>query len=232
MIFQKDESNYDAFLQRGMAKIMDIKTKQNNHQNSEQICKTIKEAKEDFKKAFKLSKTNLESLFWIAISNCELEIFDEAIEVLNEVLAIDSKYQPAYNLRGIAKSELGMFQEAINDFDKAYDLCSDDIENIYYRGLAKYDSNLLEESLLDLNTVIELKPKDVRFLNNRGLLLCDLKQFDQAIMDYESVIKIDPDNNIALSAFNEIKGFLGNKSDKKDFDNKVITKLLANKYKY
>ena len=128
VIFEKDESNYDAFFQRGMAKIMDIKTTQNNHQNSEQICKTIKEAKEDFKKAFKLSKTNLESLFWIAISNCELEIFDEAIEVLNEVLAIDSKYQPAYNLRGIAKSELGIFQEAINDFDKAYDLCSDDIE--------------------------------------------------------------------------------------------------------
>ena len=90
----------------------------------------------------------------------------------------------------------------------------------------------LEESLVDLNKVIELKPKDERFLNNRGLLLCDLKQFDQAIIDYESVIKVDPDNNIALSAINEIKGYLGNKSDKKDFDNKVISKLLENKYKY
>ena len=65
----------------------------------------------------------------------------------------------------------------------------------------------MEEALLDLNKVIELNPKDIRFLNNRGLLLCDLKQFDQAIIDYENVIKFDPDNNIALIAITEKKGF-------------------------
>ena len=90
----------------------------------------------------------------------------------------------------------------------------------------------LEESLVDLNKVIELKPKDERFLNNRGLLLCYLKQFDQAIIDYENVIKFDQYNKIASIAINEIKGLLGNKSDKKDFDSKEITKLIDNKYKY
>ncbi len=98
--------------------------------------------------------------------------------------------------------------------------------------MAKYDSSLFEESLVDLNKVIELNPKDVRFLNNRGLLLCELKKFDQAIVDYENVIKFDPNNNIALIAINEIKEFIEKQSDKKDFDNKAISKLLENKYKY
>ena len=51
-------------------------------------------------------------------------------------------------------------------------------------------------------------------------------------IDFEHVIKFDQNNNIALSFINEIKGFLENKSDKKYFDNKMITKLLDDKYKY
>ena len=238
MAIERDDINFVAFFKRGVAKVMDTKGSKDNIQTSEQNFQTFEEAKEDFIRANKLSQTgsdskiDLDCLYWIAMCNCELEIFDEAIEVLNELLVIDSKFQKAYVIRGIAKSELKRFKEAIIDFDKAYDLWSDDIENIFYRGLAKYDSSLLEESLVDLNKVIELKPKDVRFLNNRGLLLCDLKQFDQAIKDYESVIKIEPNNNIALIAISKIKDFLGNKFNKKDFDNKAISKLLENKYKY
>ena len=70
---------------------MDIKGSKDNEQNSEQNFQTFEEAKEDFKRAHKLSQSDsdsnieLDCLLWIAISNCELEIFDEAIEVLNEL---------------------------------------------------------------------------------------------------------------------------------------------------
>ena len=85
---------------------------------------SLDEAESDYRKAIELQPQNINAIYHLG---CLLEKMGndrlpEALDCLNEVLIIDSKYSPGYNARGLVWDKLQNFEAAYNDFSNAMEL--------------------------------------------------------------------------------------------------------------
>jgi tetratricopeptide (TPR) repeat protein len=91
----------------------------------------------------------------------------EAVQILNEVLARDPDFAAAWAYRGLAYSELGKREEAFDDLTKAIRL---DPRAEYYadRGLASLRGGLFSAAHRDLDYSLKKNPKQYRAWNILG----------------------------------------------------------------
>lgn len=120
--------------------------------------------------------------------------FEEALLLLDKLIAKNAANKAAFNMRGIAKLELGKAEEAILDFDQSVMLDSGDYRAFYNRGNAHYQLSNFDKAVADYDLALRREPRSIDLYINRANALTQLKLFDDAINDYQFALKIEKDN--------------------------------------
>ena len=119
-----------------------------------------------------------------AIRQIEIEQYDSAIVLFNELLKIDPTYPDAYYNRGGCKQFVGNHSGAIFDFDHAIKLNPKDEDCYYSRGLSKFEIKAFRGALQDFNKVIDLKPHYIEAFYDRAFCYKALDMNDHACADF------------------------------------------------
>ena len=112
--------DYDAYYKAVNGKVNDV-----FYYYREQAAlkaKQFQRALNDMEKAIELSPKDLTYRAELAVVNIRVGRNEEALKVLQDALAIDSKYAEAYRLMGIAQLQMKKKQEACQSFAKAKEL--------------------------------------------------------------------------------------------------------------
>jgi len=146
--------------------------------------------------------------------------YDESIDDYTQAISLDTKYDAAYNNRGVAYSDKGEYDKAIIDYSQAISL------NLKYdaaynnRGNAYSKRGEYNKAIEDYSQAISLNPKYDAAYNNRGEAYRNKGEYEKAIADYSQAISINPKN---AGAYNSISWLLATCPDDKYRDgNKAI----------
>ena len=93
-------------------------------------AKQFQRALNDMEKAIELSPKDLTYRAELAVVNIRVGRNEEALKVLQDALAIDSKYAEAYRLMGIAQLQMKKKQEACQSFAKAKELGDPNVDGL------------------------------------------------------------------------------------------------------
>lgn len=134
-----------------------------------------------------------------AIKLSKLENYENAIDSLNLVLAINSRNIDAYYRRGLAYQSLGKISEGISDFEKIIESeceCDDTftLADTYGRLALLYSEiEQLDKALDCFDKSLEIWPDNIASISNRGELLSKLGKFEDALLDYDKAIDMMPE---------------------------------------
>ncbi len=159
--------------------------------------------KEDYKAAYNTATEGLKrspDAVFLAISAAtaaiKLQKPDEALRLMDAVLAKDPKQDYAFYVRGMALDAKGQLQQAIGAYSKSIALKAD-FPNVYYnRGADFYAISRYNEALKDFNKLLELDNTWSIGYNKRGLTNYALGNIDAAIADYAKTMELQPESAI------------------------------------
>lgn len=77
-----------------------------------------------FLKILELDPNNTKALFYLSIAYMDLSKYDNALEVLDKLIQIDSSHALAYRNRALVKFSINMEKEAMIDYKKFVSLSS------------------------------------------------------------------------------------------------------------
>ncbi|MDP3011048.1 MAG: tetratricopeptide repeat protein [Methylococcales bacterium] len=119
--------------------------------------------------------------------------WQQAVELLNQSLAINPDNAVAYLDLDSAFQELLNFNQALASYDHALKLKPDYVEAFYNRGNLFLDYQQFDKAVLSYDSALRLKPNDANALHNRGIALKNLHRYDEAVVSYGQALAINPD---------------------------------------
>ena len=119
-----------------------------------------------------------------AIHQIELENYDSAIVLLNNLIDIQPDFPDAYYNRGGCKQYTGNHRGAIFDFDHAIKIAPKDPDSYYNRGLSKFELRAFRGAMQDFSKAIKIDPGYAEAYYDRAFCEKELKLFDQACKDF------------------------------------------------
>ncbi|WP_310488068.1 tetratricopeptide repeat-containing serine protease family protein [Chamaesiphon sp. VAR_69_metabat_338] len=128
-----------------------------------------------------------------------------ALADYDRAIAIDPKFAPAYNYRGVLKEKIQDIPGGLADYDRAIALNANYGEAYSNRGKLKL--NRLQDpqgALADYDLAIELSPKYATAYANRGYLKVKLRQVESGVVDFNRAIQLDPNE----ASYYSYRGFL------------------------
>ena len=118
--------------------------------------------------------------------------FDEALEVLDQMLEIDpSNIDLIYN-KGLILAVIGKHSKAIEYFDKVLATDANDINLLYNKGLSLGKLEKDNEAIEYYDKVLAIDPNDINALNNKGVTLAKKNKDEKALECYNRVLAIYP----------------------------------------
>lgn len=134
---------------------------------------------------------NAELLYARSYSYYKKEMFDDALQDANALVALGDDFE-GYYLRGQIYHDKGEYQAAVNDYTKA--LSYQQSESCYsWRGLCYINLEDYQKGLDDLNKVEAMGSKDPINFCNRALCNQNLGRFESAVQDCTKALIYDPD---------------------------------------
>ena len=167
--------------------------------------KESKEAATDEEEEEYVDKTEK---MWEGKNLIQEDKYDEAIELLNEVIEEDPDYAQAYSSRGIAKHGLEEYTGAVADYDTAIKSGLEEPYIYYNRGIAKDKLEEHEAAIADYDTAIKQGHDNAETYFNRGNAKRALGDYEAAIADYDTAIELDPDSAYRYSTRGRVKAVL------------------------
>ncbi|MCL2204370.1 MAG: tetratricopeptide repeat protein [Defluviitaleaceae bacterium] len=163
------------------------------------------DAKIDFEMALSLNKSINPTLrYELAICLLGVELFDEALKMIQAYIKINKTDYKGYHLKGVVKASIKnkinltknqmllKKREIIKLFTKSIEL-NDRYKHSYNdRGVEYYDIGDFERALIDYNKAIELDSKFTWAYNNRGNAYASMNEIERALDDYNKAIGINP----------------------------------------
>lgn len=107
----------------------------NNRALAYQQLGQLEQAMEDLKKSVQIAPTSIHRLN-LANVQVKLKQFPQAIKEMDQVIAQESTFFPAYLTRGIARYNLGQYEAALRDFLFSLTILPNQPEAYYYAGLS------------------------------------------------------------------------------------------------
>lgn len=133
-----------------------------------------------------LDDAAVEALFDQALSAFQAGNFEEAIRVMDEVLAADPENAEAWVVRGLAYGQQGDFERSIDDVTQAILLVPWAWDFYTFRGDAYAQAGEFNEALNDYGTALELNPRYEQAHASRSAVLRLLSRNDEARV-YETI---------------------------------------------
>ena len=151
-------------------------------------------AKEALKLYLKLIKGNHHNdklLFLIGTSYLQIDEYDKAIHYLDNSIKINSKFQDAYNNRGIALTKKNKYEDSIRDYDNAINLKKDFFDAYLNKGISLNKINQPIKAIECFNLCVKLKPNDSKIYYNLGNVYRNLKNYEKAVKSYSKAIQLN-----------------------------------------
>jgi serine/threonine protein kinase len=146
----------------------------------------------------------------------------EALEDLNNAIALDPNYADSYNKRGEIRYKLGDKNGALEDYNYAITLDSNFAKPYLYRGGIRIESGDIQGAIADFNKVIEVDPGFTDAYIPRGLVRYTSGDTKGSIEDFTKAIELDPKYDIAYSKRGVARADLGDKENASADFNKAI----------
>ncbi len=121
---------------------------------------------------------------------------DDAIRLMDAVIAKEPAQDYAHYIRGMALDAKGQIQQAIGAYSKSIAAKADFPDVYYNRGADFYAISRYNEALKDFNKLLELDPSWSIGYNKRGMVNYALSNSDAAIADYTKAIELQPKSAI------------------------------------
>lgn len=118
--------------------------------------------------------------------------FENALEILNDILEKDNENYEAYLYRAKVKRELHDSRGALEDYNSAARIYPDRAEVYNNRSKLFYLMCFYEKALEDIKRADELYPDCPLILFNRGIIESKLHLFREALLSFGLSIKLDP----------------------------------------
>lgn len=135
-----------------------------------------------------------EKLILSATEKQRIGAYDEAIEVLRQVLKIDPDSVPAYNRMGLVYSEADQRNEAINAFKKSLKIEPRNLQALL--GLGEVYSKMTRNDLAvaEFLKAESIQPNDTELLFKIALEYWYDQKLEEAAQYYQKILAIDPDH--------------------------------------
>jgi len=163
------------------------------------IMGRFKDATLTFREAIINNSSNGLAKKYLAISLCELEAYQDACDVFEEIES-DLVTFNFYELMsyGAALVNTSKFEKAKSIFSQAIASDHSAIAPIMNLGLCYQKLNDLSTALKYYNIACERFPGNKETLNNRGVVKRDLQDFSGALEDFNEAIHLDPNYGESL----------------------------------
>ena len=154
---------------------------------------------------------NAETLHLLGVIAYQTGKYQEAIELIDQAIAINPNVASYHSNRGNALKALKQLDAAVASYDKAISLNPDFADAYYSQGVVLQGLKKLDAAVASYDKAISLKPDDADAYYNQGVALQELRQLDAAVASYDNVIALKPDYAQAFSnkgaALLELKKF-------------------------
>ena len=162
---------------------------------------------------------------YLGLSFEELEEYEKAIYVYNDLLELNSEHILGLEMAGILKNEVGYFDEAIehlNNYTKQDTTNKNVYATLAYAYTAKENFNL---ALNAYHQAYKLDTNDAEILFNKATTLTSAGKYNQAIIDFSKALTISPkDADIYFNRANAYYAIEDYKNCIKDLTNYLALK--------
>jgi tetratricopeptide (TPR) repeat protein len=117
---------------------------------------------------------------------------EQAIELIDQSLAIEPANAAAWSNRGNALLELKRYAEALESYDRALALNPKYAEALHNRGLTLHSLDRTEEALASYDRALKIRPDYPQALNHRGIALAKLGRKPEALAAFRSAVVLQP----------------------------------------
>lgn len=126
--------------------------------------------------------------------------YQNAIEIFDKIIKIDSNFKFAYYLKGIIYQKLILVKESIHSFTTAL-MIDDGFICALIRRKEIFEIYNYELALNDCNKLISLQPDNSEYYHSRANILFSLEKIKESINDYKICLKLDCSN---IRAYNNL----------------------------
>jgi predicted TPR repeat methyltransferase len=116
----------------------------------------------------------------------------QAIELIDQSLAIEPANAAAWSNRGNALLELHRHAEALQSYDRALALNPGHADALHNRGLTLHHLDRTKEALASYDGALAIRPDYPQALSHRGIALCKLGRQSEALPSFQRAIALQP----------------------------------------
>ncbi|MEO6804653.1 MAG: tetratricopeptide repeat protein [Edaphobacter sp.] len=170
-------------------------------------------AQQSFRDAVKLNPRSIEAQSGLAQISIDAHDFSGLEQVANSVIAMDSKFAPAYLWRGMAEANQKAPDKADADFRQAITLDPKNSNGYLELGQLRLLQQKVPEGKTLLEQALTLDPNSARALRFLATALVSEKQSDQAVTRVQAQITKSPQNADMYSLLADLQMSTGDSKD-------------------
>lgn len=154
-----------------------------------------------YKEAIKLTKNKKLKSFFLKNMGVVFSLLgrmEEAIELYNRALEINSDDYDSLRQKGVSLSELGKQEEAIEWIDRALKINPNDYLSLREKGVILSRMGKIEEAIKFFDCAFKINPDDYSILGDKGVALNKIGKHKEAIACFDHILEINPDDWLIL----------------------------------
>lgn len=142
--------------------------------------------------------SSLEVNYQVALLRYRMGRYSEAAEMLNRLIAEDSRTGRYFNLLGWSLAKQQRTREAVKSFDRAIDLEPQKVSNYVDVGTVLSEAGLLPPALEAANRAVQVDPKSYDAYHLRGVVQMRQHNYVAAIESYKQAVALNNRSPAAL----------------------------------
>ncbi len=154
----------------------------------------LESAKLHLKAVLGKERSQPDALRFLGIIACLQKEWTQALELIDQAIAVSPENGLAYSNRGNVLSELKRHDEALICYEKAISLQPDYAEAYSNQGNALQALGRFEEALICYEKAISLQPDYAEAYSNQGNAFLALSRYQAALACYEKTVLLDANN--------------------------------------
>ena len=120
--------------------------------------------------------------------------YDQALDIVNELLKLNPNNSQYYNLKGRNLSAMTHYDDALSAFHKAIELEPDNASFHNGIGIVYLKKKSYDNALLEYGKAIELDPNNALYHNLLGEAYVEIQHYEEALSECYKSIELEPEN--------------------------------------